>query len=79
LLLLYPSQKLEYTLFELIAEEKRMRQARDIDKDFESRNWLLLSRLARMGYNPKEAKSITRDIEAGKISFRDLIEKTQEK
>jgi len=56
-----------------------MRQARDIDKDFESRNWLLLSRLARMGYNPKEAKSITRDIEAGKISFRDLIEKTQEK
>ena len=56
-----------------------MKQVRDIDKDFESRNWLLLTRLARMGYNPEEAKSITRDIEAGKINFRDLIGKSQEK
>ena len=51
----------------------------DIDKDFVSRNWLFLTRLARMGYSPEEAKRIMRDIEAGKISFKDLIEKSQEK
>jgi hypothetical protein len=52
---------------------------RDIDKDFVSRNWLFLTRLSRMGYSPDEAKQIMRKIEAGKISFKDLIEKSQEK
>jgi hypothetical protein len=54
-------------------------KAHDIDRDFESRNWLYLARLARMGYPPEEAKRIMRDIEAGKMSFRDLERKTREK
>jgi len=71
---------LEYTLIELIAEIKAMKhKVRDIDKDFVSRNWLFLTRLARMGYSPDEAKQIMLKIEAGKISFKDLIEKSQEK
>lgn len=45
---------------------------RKIDLDFESRNWLFLVRLSRMGYSPKEAKQIMRDIESGKLKFKDV-------
>ena len=48
---------------------------RQIDKDFISRNWLYLSRLARMGYNKKESIRIMKDIEAGKLTFRDIKRK----
>jgi len=51
----------------------------EIDRDFESRNWLGLTRLACMGYSPEEAKRIMRDIEAGRMSFRDLAENPQKK
>jgi hypothetical protein len=51
----------------------------EIDKDFESRNWIGLSRLARMGYSLDEAKCMMRDIEAGKITFKDLKEKIPKK
>lgn len=44
----------------------------EIDRDFESLNWLGLTRFARIGYSPEEAKSIMRDIEAGRISFKDM-------
>lgn len=54
-------------------------KAHEIDRDFDSRNWLGLTRLADMGYPPEEARRIMRDIEARKISFKDLAEKTQEK
>lgn len=46
-----------------------------IDKDFESRNWLGLSRLACMGYSRKESIRIMRDIEAGKLTFKDVKKK----
>lgn len=46
-----------------------------IDKDFISRNWLHLTRLARMGYNKKESIRIMKDIEAGKLTFRDIKRK----
>ncbi len=54
-------------------------KAHEIDKDFESRNWLGLTRLARMGYSPEEAKCIMQNIETGKINFRHLDENIQEK
>ena len=50
-------------------------KGRKIDLDFESRNWLALVRLSRMGYSPKEAKQIMRDIEAGKLAFKDVRKK----
>jgi hypothetical protein len=46
-----------------------------IDKDFISRNWLFLSRLACMGYNKKESIRIMKDIEAGKMTFKDVKKK----
>lgn len=54
-------------------------KAYEIDRDFVSRNWLFLTRLARMGFTPEEAKRIMRDIEAGRMSFRDLKEDSQKK
>ena len=46
-----------------------------IDRDFISRNWLTLTRLARLGYSPKEAKRIMRRIEAGKMTLKDVKKK----
>jgi hypothetical protein len=46
-----------------------------IDLDFVSRNWLALARLSRMGYSPDESKQIMRDIEAGKLTFKDVKKK----
>jgi len=46
-----------------------------IDLDFISRNWLGLSRLGRLGYNRKEAMRIIRDIEAGKLTFKNVKKK----
>ena len=43
--------------------------------DFEGRNWITLVRLARLGYKPKEAKQIMRDIEAGKLILKDVKKK----
>lgn len=50
-------------------------KGREIDKDFISRNWLALTRLARMGYNKKESIRIMKEIEAGKLTFRDIKRK----
>lgn len=47
-------------------------EGRKIDLDFQSRNWMLLTKLSRMGYSVREAKRLARSIEAGKISLRDL-------
>ena len=44
----------------------------DVDRGFESRNWLGLSRLAHMGYSREEGICIMREIEAGKLSFKDV-------
>lgn len=43
-----------------------------IDKDFESRNWMLLGRLSKMGFEPEEAKKIVNAIEDHKITFREV-------
>ena len=43
-----------------------------IDKDFESRNWLLLTRLSKMGFEPDEAKKIVAAIEDHKITFKEV-------
>ncbi len=50
----------------------------EIGKDFESRNWLLLNRLADMGFNKKEAVGIVKAIEEGKITFKQ-VEKEKRK
>ena len=44
----------------------------DVDRGFESRNWLGLSRLACTGYSREGAIHIMREIEAGKLSFKDV-------
>ena len=48
------------------------RKKLEIDRDLESRNWLGLSRLARMGYSREEAIRIMKDIEAEKLTFKDV-------
>jgi hypothetical protein len=51
-------------------------------EDFESRNWLILVRLGRMGYTNEEAERICHDLEEGKIkSLKDIKpkEKTDER
>jgi len=50
-------------------------EGRKIDPDFTSRNWLILTRIARLGYSPKEANQIMRKIEAGKITLKDVKQK----
>jgi len=54
---------------------KNESEGRKIDLDFTSRNWLTLTRIARMGYSPKEAKHIMKKIEAGKMTLRDVKKK----
>jgi len=54
---------------------KMKQKGREIDKDFISRNWLSLTRLARKGYSKKESTRIMKDIEAGKLTFRDIKRK----
>ena len=51
---------------------KIQKGVRKIDLDFISRNWLLLTRLSRMGYSVPKSKCLARRIEAGKMSLRDL-------
>lgn len=46
--------------------------------DSESRNWLLLNRLADMGFNKKEAIGITKAIEEGKITFKQVEKEKRE-
>lgn len=45
---------------------------RKVDLDFESRNWLLLVKLSKLGYSAKEAKRLAKKIETGRMSLRDL-------
>jgi hypothetical protein len=42
-------------------------------EDFDSRNWIILVHLIRIGYSPKEARKITADLESGKIENMDGI------
>lgn len=47
-------------------EEKEFR----IDEDLISRNWLLLARLAQMGYDREEAILLAEKIESGEICLK---------
>ena len=44
-----------------------------IDEDFDSRNWLILSRLSKMGFDPEDARKIARAIEKGGIDFKQVL------
>lgn len=44
----------------------------NIDEDFVSRNWLLLTRLSKMDFTPTEAKKIVHAIEDHKLTFREV-------
>jgi hypothetical protein len=44
----------------------------EIDRDFESRNWMLLGRLGKMGFEPEEVKTIAHAIEDRKITFKEV-------
>jgi hypothetical protein len=44
----------------------------NIGEDFVSRNWLILTRLSKMGFEPEEAKTIVKAIEDHKITFREV-------
>lgn len=45
----------------------------EVDRDFESRNWLRLVRLVNMGFSTGKAKELVKDVEIGKITFHDIL------
>ena len=51
---------------------KNKKEAPKIGVDFLGRNWLILVRLARLGYSPSRAKRLARSMENGHLSLRDL-------
>lgn len=49
-------------------------------EDFDTRNFIILVHLSRMGYSPDEARKIAADLESGRIeSLDDVKEKHDDK
>ncbi len=44
-----------------------------IGLDFDSRNWLLLARLSKMGFEPDDARKVARALEKGTINFKQVL------